>query len=199
MRNAYALLGLSFLIVFGGAFLVFERANAPTEPIGTHNNNETMSLILTSTAFENGQTIPKKYTCDGENISPPLSVANIPEGTKSLILVMDDRDLPMEIKTAHSIEKFDHWVLYNLPVTEHIEEGINIGSVGQNSSGTSTYVAPCPPTEYEPTEHRYVFRLYAVSGTLNFIKAPTLDEVEEAAKGMMLDSAELIGVYDRNK
>ncbi|MBX2866944.1 YbhB/YbcL family Raf kinase inhibitor-like protein [Candidatus Kaiserbacteria bacterium] len=152
-------------------------------------------MELASPAFEHNGTIPSQYTCDGDRLAPPpLEVSSLPEGTGSLVLVMDDPDIPQEVKDSRGIEKFDHWALYNLPAKEGV---INGGVSGLNGAGETGYRGPCPPPEYEPTEHRYVFRIYAVSGTLNFIKTPTLDEVETAAKGMMLDSAELIGRYER--
>lgn len=211
MRHAYALLGLAFIIVFGGAYFLFHQsAEAPThtpdveESIKETNN---MSLTLTSSAFSNGEMIPTQYTCDGDNVSPPLSISNIPEGTISLVLVMDDPDIPQEIKEARGIEKFNHWAIYNLdPNNSQIPAGESVslssylpGLSGLNSAGSAEYTGPCPPTEYEPTTHRYIFRLYALSGQLNFIKAPTLDEVETAAKGMMIEKAELTGLYSRVK
>ena len=209
MRNAYALLGLAFIIVFGSAYILFERAHAPSpedieitkstsDTLPDDSFTSSMSLTLTSPEFEEGSTIPKLYTCDGENISPPLNITGVPEGTESLILVMDDPDIPMEIKSERGIEKFDHWALYNIPPdTSMISADTDTGTNGLNGRGEEAYTGPCPPTQYEPTEHRYVFRLYAVSGQLNFIKSPTLDELETAAKGMMLGKTELIGRYSR--
>lgn len=207
-RNAYALLGLAFVILFMGAYVIVERANAPTpaelpdesvtedEPNYEDPNQEETMLTLTSPAFENNGKIPSKYTCDAENISPPLEISGIPEGTESLILVMDDPDIPDTVKQERGIEKFDHFVLYNIsPELTSIPEGEanSEGTLGLTSRGTPGYVGPCPPDR----EHRYIFRLYAVSGVLNFIQAPTLDEVEEAAKGMTLESATLTGLYER--
>jgi len=201
MRNAYALLGLSFLIVFVGAYFVIQRAYAPTPedmsvPLEETPNTETttMSLTLTSPAFNDNDLIPSKYTCDGGNINPELRIENVPEGTASLVLVMDDPDIPDSVKESMGIEKFDHWVLYNIsPETETIAEGVTSGSEGLNTRGDAGYTGPCPPDR----EHRYIFRLYALGGSLNFIKAPTLDEVETAAKGSAIGSATLIGRYER--
>lgn len=201
MKNAYTLLGLLFVLVFGGAYVLFERTHAPAvkdELVITNDNEKNMSFTLTTPAFENGGLIPSKFTCDGLNINPELHISKVPEGTQSLVLVMDDPDIPEEIKESRGIEKFDHWVLYNiLAATTVIPEGYSVGSEGLNSVGDTGYIGACPPAEYEPKEHRYIFRLYALSGNLNFIKAPTLDEVETAAKGSMLGSAELVGRYQR--
>lgn len=191
MRHAFTLLGVMTLIVFiGGFFALSKPAEAPVA------EEIPMTLTLTSPAFKEGERIPVKYTCDGENVSPELLIQNIPEGTKSLVLVMDDPDIPESVKQSRGIQKFDHWVVYNIPAdTGVIPEGVQIGTGGLNSVGSSEYRGPCPPDR----EHRYFFRLYAVSGELAFIKAPTLDEVEEAARGMSLGSATLMGKYERTK
>ena len=198
MRNAYVLLGISFIIVFGGAYILFHQAaEAPTTETLITPSIKTM-LTLTSPAFLHNELIPLKYSCDGENVNPSLLISNVPEGTQSLVLVMDDSDIPQELKEVHGIEKFNHWSIYNLaPDTSEIAEGEVLGAVGENSRGDQAYTGPCPPTEYEPTEHRYIFRLYALSGTLSFMKEPTLDEVEGAAKGMMIEKTELMGRYSR--
>ena len=200
MRSAYALLGLAFIIVFGGAFILFkESAEAPTSINQIAEEQEsTMSLSLTSPVFSDGETIPEKYSCDGENINPPLSISGVPEETEALVLLMDDPDIPEEIKASRGIEKFDHWVLYNLPAdTTSVEEGSVIGTAGANGRGESAYTGPCPPPDMEPTTHRYFFRLYALRSPVNFIKTPTLDEVEAAVRDITIESAELMGVYSR--
>lgn len=201
MRNAYALLGLAFLIVFGSAYLLFERAEAPSADqtnLLDNQNTETMSLSLTSSAFEDNGLIPSEFTCDGENINPPLLIEGVPDEAESLVLVMDDPDIPVEVKNSAGIEKFDHWAVYNLPAdTKEIKPGVLIGNLGENSRGEAAYTGPCPPPQYEPAEHRYVFRLYALSGQLNFIKTPALDELEAAAKSSAVASAELTGRYSR--
>lgn len=198
MRQAFMLLGVMTMIVFVGALVAFERAEAPG-PVSDNKNatmvpETTMKLTLSSPAFEDGEKIPSRYTCDGENISPELHIENVPEGTKSFVLVMDDPDIPDAVKQRMHIEKFDHWVLYNIPPEMTvIPEGGVIGTTGLNSSGSATYTGACPPDR----EHRYFFRLYALRGTLNFIKAPTLSEVETAAQSMSLGSTTLMGRYER--
>ena len=187
------LLGIMTWIVFVGAFIVLnKKAEAPV--LLDDKLTNTMSLTLTSPAFREGESIPSKYTCDGENISPELKIENVPEGTKSLVLVMDDPDIPDSVKKARGIEKFDHWALYNIPPeTRIIPENEVVGTAGLNSRGEAMYTGACPPDR----EHRYFFRLYALSDTLNFIKAPTLDELEIAAQGIMLEKATLMGRYER--
>jgi len=202
MRNAYALLGVSFLIIFVGAHFIVEKVNAPLteglieieEEVIIDKEIEIMSLTLTSPAFDEGEMLPVKHTCEGDGISPELRISGVPDGTESLVLVMDDPDIPQVVKDNMEIEKFDHWVLYNIPVdTEVIEEAESAGTEGRTSRGGGKYVGACPPDK----EHRYIFRLYALSGVLSFVKAPTLDEVESAAKGMSIETATLIGVYNK--
>ena len=193
MRHAYTLLGIMTLVIFVGAYIAFnKKAEAPI----TNDliNPSTMSLILSSPVFSEGGSIPSKYTCDGVNVSPELHIDNVPEGTKSFVLVMDDPDIPEFVKKERGIEKFNHWALYNIPAdTRILKEGELIGTSAMNGRGEAKYTGPCPPDR----EHRYIFRLYAVSGQLNFLQAPTLDEVETAARGMMLGSSTLTGRYNR--
>ncbi len=200
MRHVYALLALSLIVVFVGTYLLTNEAEAPTAPAAETNNieSQTMAMKLTSSVFSDGEMIPSKYTCDGDNVNPPLSISGVPEGVESLVLVMDDSDIPNEIKEKMGIEKFNHWSVYNLPSdTTEIGEGDVAGIAGLHTRGEAAYTGPCPPTEYEPTTHRYIFRLYALAGQLNFITAPTLDEIETATQGMMLEKAELTGLYSR--
>jgi len=154
------------------------------------------TLTLTSSAFENGGTIPAKYTCDGERrLSPPLSISGAPAGAKSLALIMDDPDVPKELRPDGV---FDHWTLYNIPAdTAEIPEGANIGPAGLNTAGAEGYTGPCPPPEHEPREHRYIFRLFALSDTLRFPTPPTKQQILDALAPFVLASAELIGRYSR--
>lgn len=194
MRYAYMLLGIATLIVFVGAFVVFQRAGAPAQLIVIHNDTSSMSLTLTSSAFNEGERIPSRFTCDGESVSPELRIRDVPEGAESLVLLMDDPDIPESVKRARGIEKFDHWVVYNIPSdTAVILEGGVPGTEGVSSLGEVGYVGPCPPDR----EHRYRFRLYALSGVLDFAKVPTLDEVESALTSMVLASTTLTGLYER--
>lgn len=202
VQNAYTLLGLSFLIVFGSAYMLLSRqAEAPTpenEHLLSTKQDTSMALRLKSPAFNHNETIPSKYTCDGENISPPLLIEDVPEGTRSLVLVMDDPDIPQEVKNERGIEKFNHWAVYDLrPNILELGEGSEMGQRGTNSVGKETYTGPCPPPEYEPKEHRYIFRLYALTELLSFEHPPTLDELEAKAREYMIESAELIGRYSR--
>lgn len=158
-----------------------------------------MSLNLSSSAFENNGMIPAKYTCDGDRkLSPPLSISGVPEGTESLVLVMDDPDIPDIKKKDYGIEAFDHWTLFNIPpTTSEIPEGGMVGTPGATTTNDICYIGPCPPPEYEPSEHRYIFVLYALKGTLHFDTTPTKQQVLDALAPMLLEKAEFIGRYAR--
>lgn len=154
------------------------------------------TLSITSSAFENNGKIPPKFTCDGErNLSPQLSISGVPEGTKSLTLIVDDPDVPKVLKPDGV---FDHWVLFNIsPETRGIEEGDSAGVAGANGAGKNAYTGPCPPPQYEPSEHRYVFTLYALDTMLALPAGATKQEILRAMEGHMLAKAELIGRYKR--
>lgn len=149
--------------------------------------------------FGNGGMIPAKYTCDGERkLSPPLMISGVPSGAKSLVLVMDDPDIPNAVKEEHGIEVFDHWILFNIPPeTREILEGQTIGTSGLNGTGNRGYTGPCPPPEFEPKEHRYIFSLYALKEMLHFDAPPTKQQVQDALVPMLLEKAELVGRYSR--
>jgi Raf kinase inhibitor-like YbhB/YbcL family protein len=194
VRQAFVLLGVMTLIVSIGAFFAFQKSAHAPEDLAIEGIQSSMSLTLTSPVFEHEGVIPSVYTCDADNISMPLRIENVPEGTKSLVLVMDDPDIPESVKQARGIEKFDHWVVYNIPPdTTEIGAGEVVGTLGLNLRGETAYAGPCPPDR----EHRYFFRLYALTGTLQFITTPTLRDVEEAAKGMMIEQTTLMGRYER--
>ncbi|MDP2648797.1 MAG: YbhB/YbcL family Raf kinase inhibitor-like protein [bacterium] len=162
----------------------------------------TSDLTLSSTAFESGASIPSRFTCDGDNASPPLSFGGVPEGAVSLALIMDDPDIPQAVKDSMHIGVFDHWVLYDLPPnTGSLEEGSppadGAGVEGVNGAGKGGYTGPCPPKQYEPTEHRYFFRLYALDTKLDLPAGSTKAEVLSAMQGHILAEAELMGKYER--
>lgn len=190
MKTTYALVGIGFIILIGA--LIYLMSETPVQ-IGSESSDTTMQL--TSTAFENGGSIPSKYTCDAENISPPLSIAHIPKGTASLAIVMDDPDVPKQL-IASGI--FDHWVVYAIdPTSSSFPEGNVDGVVGLNGSGKPGYVGPCPPPQYEPSQHRYTFTVYALSANPTFVTAPSKSELLEAIKPNIIQEASLMGVYKR--
>jgi len=161
-----------------------------------------MPLTITSPVFRNGESIPSKYTCDlptqaGGNINPPLEISEVPEGTKSLVLIMDDPDIPDFVKKDRGIEIFDHWVVFNIPPdTKKIEEGKSPeGVAGANSKGESKYTGPCPPDR----EHRYFFKLYALNTKINLPEGISRQDVEMEIAGNIIGQAELMGRYERKK
>ena len=152
----------------------------------------TENFSLTSKVFKQGDMIPSKYTCDGEDVSPPLSWGNVPGGTKTLALIVDDPDAPGGI--------FTHWVLFNLPVTlTSLPEGVpgldrldNGGTQGKNNFGRKGYGGPCPPKR-----HTYRFILYALDTELTLKPGATRENVLKAMEGHILTRAELDGKYGK--
>lgn len=150
-------------------------------------------MKLESTSFSNNGSIPKQYTCDGEDLSPPLSWSEPPAETKSFVLICDDPDAPFGT--------FVHWVLYNLPPeTRQLSENMSRnaefsnGAVhGKTDFGKLGYGGPCPPSG----THRYFFKLYALDRQLDLGSGATKKQVEAAMKGHVLASAELMGRYTR--
>lgn len=146
------------------------------------------NMKLTSPVFEDNKFIPSKYTCDGENINPPLKISEVPEGAKSLVLIVDDPDAPIGI--------WDHWILWDISPSISIikENSIPKGSVqGENSFGKKPYGGPCPPGG----THRYFFKLYALDKILELSDRTTKKELEKEMKNHILDKTELIGLYKR--
>lgn len=155
-------------------------------------------LTLVSTAFAHEGMIPARYTCDGDNSCPPLSFTGVPKAAVSLALIADDPDVPKQLKPDGV---FDHLVLFNMPpAIEGIPEGGEdvLGTFGSNSRGGLAYTGPCPPADYEPREHRYFFRLYALDSELSLPPGASKEEVLGAMEGHVLGRAELMGRYERN-
>jgi Raf kinase inhibitor-like YbhB/YbcL family protein len=155
-----------------------------------------MAMILTSPAFEQDGQIPSKYTCEGDDISPPLAWDGVPDGTKSLVLIIDDPDAP-DPKAPQLV--WVHWVVYNMPShTKGLPEnaskaGLPQGTVlGLNDFKKTSYGGPCPPIG----RHRYFHKLHALDTTIDLRKATKL-EIELAMKGHVLADAELIGTYQK--
>ena len=146
-------------------------------------------MKLKSTAFENGGVIPRKYGYKNENISPPLQISEIPKGTKSLVLIMDDPDAMVAVGKV-----WVHWVLWNIsPNTKEVlENSIPNNSVeGKTDFNEIRYGGPAPPDK----EHTYIFKLYALDETLNLKQGSTKVEVEESMKKHILDETKLEGKF----
>ncbi len=165
-------------------------------PLTVDNTEEVIDMRLTSN-FSEGEMISSVYTCDGANSVPPLMVEGVPAGVKSLVLIMDDPDIPAEIKAQRGIEKFDHWILFNIdPSIKEITA--TSGITGKNGRGENSYTGPCPPPQYQPTTHRYYFKLYGLDVMLDLSEGVTKKEVEDAMKGHVISETVLIGKYDRS-
>ena len=149
-----------------------------------------VNMKIKSTVFEPNGAIPSKYTCQGENINPNLKFEDVPKGTKTLVLLMDDPDVP---KYVREDQMWDHWVVFNMPAdTKELTEGqIPPGIQGKNTGGAIAYGGPCPPDR----EHRYFFKLYALDTELSLLEGATKAEVEKAMEGHIIEKAELIGKY----
>ena len=154
-----------------------------------------MALHIYSPAFENGGSIPSRYTCEGADISPALKWSGVSPEAKSLVLIVDDPDAP-DPKAPKMT--WVHWVVYNIPPTlrgfedgiEYLPDGVKEGLNDWKRTG---YGGPCPPIG----RHRYFFKLYALDTLLDFSHIPTKREVEAAMEGHVLQAAELMGTYQK--
>ncbi len=198
MRHAMALPMILLLAVMLAACTDSDRSAGRTVTMtdyGTKMTQGEETMKLTSTAFKHNGKIPQKYTCDGDNISPPLRISDAPEETRTFVLIMDDPDVPAKVRPERM---WDHWVVFNIPAdTKVIPEDSSPGMKGKGSYPTTDYGGPCPPPQYEPTEHRYFFKLYALDINLPLQEGATKKEVEAAMDGHVLAKAELIGRYSR--
>lgn len=159
----------------------------------------TMEFQLTSSAFADGQGIPRVHTCDGDDVSPPLAWTGIPEGTESLVLIVDDPDAP---DPAAPKMTWVHWVLYNLPPSATVLRGgvtrteLPPGTKeGRNDWKRTGYGGPCPPIG----THRYFHKLYALDVRLPNLGDATKAAVEQAMVGHVLATAQLVGTYARSR
>lgn len=144
-------------------------------------------MQIKSQAFENNHPIPKKYTCDGEDISPPLTLTDIPPGTKTLALIVDDPDAPRGV--------FDHWIAWNIPgETTVLREGENVPRQGENHFGEMRYRGPCPPPG---STHHYRFNVYALDIQLQLPEGTSKAKLKEAMDKHILGQGQLVGTYKR--
>lgn len=153
-----------------------------------------MALTLSSPAFKAGETIPKEFSCEGADKSPHLKWSDVPEGTQSFVMIMDDPDAP--------VGTWDHWILFDIPAnTMELPSGIshdpelsNGSRSGLNSWMKHGYGGPCPPPG---GPHRYFFKLYALDKKLELPATSTKAQVESAMKGHILAESQLMGIYSR--
>ncbi len=157
------------------------------------------TLTFRSAAFDTGAAIPQKYTCDGSDISPPLTWSNLPEGTESVALIVDDPDAPGKT--------FVHWILFNLPpdrdvlpedlnVDQHFGDDAQSPLEGSNDFGNQGYGGPCPPPDDDA--HRYFFRLYALDTALDLGAGALKRQLTKAMDGHILEQADIMGTYQRS-
>ncbi|MFM9874848.1 MAG: YbhB/YbcL family Raf kinase inhibitor-like protein [Nitrosarchaeum sp.] len=147
------------------------------------------NLILESNAFKNGQEIPKKYGYKNNNINPPLNIKQIPQNTKSLVLIMDDPDAMNVVGKI-----WVHWILWNIESTtkEIKENSIPTGAIeGKTDFGEIGYGGPAPPDK----EHKYIFKLYALDNKLNLNVGASKEQVEASMKNHIIAEAQLIGKF----
>jgi len=143
-------------------------------------------LTIKSPAFEHGKLIPKKYSCDGQDINPPLTIEGIPKEAKTLVLAVDDPNAPSGT--------FDHWIVWNIPASaSKIGENTVPGTEGMNGARQQGYMGPCPPWG----THRYFFKVYALDTELSLGINSRKKDVEKAIQGRIVAKGELIGLYRR--
>lgn len=146
-----------------------------------------MTITVSSTAFNDGGDIPQRYTCDGENVSPPLRFADVPAGTQELGLLVEDLDAPAGA--------FAHWVAWGIdPSKAMLNEGEAPPSTGTNGFGGRGYGGACPP---RGAPHRYVFRVLALSSRLDLEPGASADELRQAVEGSVIAEGRLVGRYAR--
>lgn len=145
------------------------------------------TIHVSSKAFDEAGFIPAKYTCDGINISPPIDLDGIPKETKSLAIIVDDPDAP--------VASWTHWLVWNIPVTHQLLEGVIHGIQGINDFQKNSYSGPCPPS----STHRYFFKVYALDAILDLPPTTKKIELERAMSTQIIGFGELMGMYSRTK
>jgi hypothetical protein len=191
MKNYWRIIIISIilaLLIIGGIFIFYKLQKRSAQPPISLTQIQQKNMKLTSPVFENNGAIPQKYTCDGENINPPLKISEVPEGAKSLALIVDDPDAPMGT--------WVHWLVWNIdPSASSIDENsVPAGTTeGMNSSKTNSYIGPCPPSGI----HHYHFKLYALDKMIDLNNSSTKENLEKAMEGHILDWVELFGLYQR--
>lgn len=172
------------------ALIFFTACSRSPFSDNANNSYPSNSMKLTSSAFSPNENIPPQYTCDGQNTNPPLEVDGIPDGAKSLVLIMDDPDAPRGT--------WLHWTVWSIdPAVKSLEENsVPKNSVeGTTSFGSIGYGGPCPPSGI----HRYFFKLYALDVMLELSQGTQLDVLLKAMEGHILEYTELIGLYGRSR
>lgn len=180
-----------FTIIAIGAFMLFYTYSKKDTDIMKLTNSETSdkAMKISSSAFADKGSISEKYTCNGQNVSPPLSFSEVPQEAKSLALIVEDPDAPAGT--------FNHWLVWNInPQTKEISEGQppQEAKVGNNDFGVNAYGGPCPPSGV----HKYRFRLYALDSTPEIPQNSKQSDLEKSMDGHILEEALLTGLYQRS-
>lgn len=156
-------------------------------PFVVYTNYEDVGMKVESSAFVHGQVIPKKYTCMGQDLSPPLKISQAPKETHSFVIIVDDPDAPMGT--------FDHWLAWNIPSSmTTLAEGAHVPSQGTNGFRDTKYRGPCPPPG---KPHRYFFKVYALDTELSLPNGSGKRELESAMEGHIIAKTELVGLFQR--
>lgn len=186
------------VIVSGGICLFLQRSQGtlppsetalppPATPVSEQGGLD-LNMKIESPVFLDGQSIPARYTCDGENVNPALNISEVPEGTKCLVLIVDDPDAP--------VGTWVHWTAWNIApqTTEIRENSVPEGAIeGVTGFGRPGYGGPCPPSG----THRYFFKLYALDMTLGLDGSAKAGDIEDLMEGHVLGQAQLMGLYRR--
>lgn len=188
-------IALAAIMVLSLAACRGEKESETRPDVVLTEGEDTMAITVTSPVFEDGGMIPKEYTCDGEDISPPLNISGVPTEARSLALIADDPDAPAGT--------WVHWVLYNLPPgTTELPENMPVDEKIQNGAkhgvtdfGRFGYGGPCPPSG----THRYYFKMYALDTLLNLSGRVSKADVIKAMQGHVLAEGQLMGRYQRQK
>ncbi len=195
LRNLFLII-LFLIVIVGGVILLFGKSNKtsvnyqikPTANQASSISEESKlgNMKLTSSVFQSNQSVPAKFTCDGENVNPPLTISDTPGDAKSIVLIMDDPDAPSGT--------WVHWTLWNIdPNTKEIaENSLARGAIeGITSFGKPGYGGPCPPSG----THHYHFKLYALDTTLSLSSSASREDLEKSMKGHIISKSELVGLY----
>ena len=145
------------------------------------------ALHISSPAFKPDGNIPSRYTCEGEDINPPLDIKQIPAEAKSMVLIIEDPDAPMGT--------WLHWLVWNIPIVHHINENEVPGDQGLNDFGKIEYGGPCPPSG----THRYYFNVYALDDLMDLPEGSSRSEVEAAMQNHIIAYGQVMGVYQRSR
>ena len=183
MRLRLPVLALVFTLAATACSDDRDSASSPTSVLRLE------TLAVTSPAFDEGEEVPERFSCEGENVPPPLRWSDIPEGTRELVLVMTDPDAPSGT--------FIHWAVWGIdPTVTGIDGTLPEGAVeGMSSSGKATYIGPCPPNGDDP--HRYHFEVIALSAQLPLEAGATVDELRDEVEDLAISSGVLTGKFSR--